>query len=267
MLRLVEPTAGEVLFGGVDLAQLRRAELRPRRKDVQIIFQDPYSSLNPRMRIMETLEEGMAALGIGAGHEERQARIDALLGEVGLGPEVKLRYPHEFSGGQRQRIAIARALSVEPRLIVCDEPTSALDVSVQAQILNLLKELQRKKGLAYLFITHNISVIEFLAHEVAVMYLGRIVERGGVEEVLSSPKHPYTRALLSAVPVMEAATKREVIRLQGELPSPVSPPAGCHFHPRCPDAFAQCSKAYPASARFTASHSAACHLYAVKPEA
>jgi len=261
MLRLVEPTSGEVLFDGTDLAQLRRAELRPRRKDVQIIFQDPYSSLDPRMRVLETLEEGMAALGIGAGREERQARIDALLGEVGLGPEVKFRYPHEFSGGQRQRIAIARALSVEPRLIVCDEPTSALDVSVQAQILNLLKELQRKKGLAYLFITHNISVIEFLAHEVAVMYLGRIVERGGVEEVLSSPKHPYTRALLSAVPVMDPATKREVIRLQGELPSPVSPPAGCHFHPRCPEAFAQCSKAYPASARFTGTHAANCHLY------
>jgi len=261
MLRLVEPTAGTVLFDGTDLTRLARAELRPRRKDVQIIFQDPYSSLNPRMRIMETLEEGMAALGIGAGREERQARIDALLGEVGLGPEVKVRYPHEFSGGQRQRIAIARALSVEPRLIVCDEPTSALDVSVQAQILNLLKELQRRKGLAYLFITHNISVIEFLAHEVAVMYLGRIVERGGVEEVLSSPKHPYTRALLSAVPVMDPATKRKVIRLQGELPSPVSPPAGCHFHPRCPEAFALCREAYPDTARFTATHSAACHLY------
>jgi len=265
LLRLVEPTAGEVLFDGVDLAQLRRAELRPRRKDVQIIFQDPYSSLNPRMRVMETLEEGMVALGIGAGREERQARIDALLGEVGLGPEVKFRYPHEFSGGQRQRIAIARALSVEPRLIVCDEPTSALDVSVQAQILNLLKELQRKKGLAYLFITHNISVIEFLAHEVAVMYLGRIVERGGVAEVLSSPKHPYTRALLSAVPVMEAATKREIIRLQGELPSPVSPPAGCHFHPRCPDVFAPCRQEYPGKSDFSRTHSAHCHLYAAGP--
>jgi len=265
MLRLVEPTAGEVLFDGADLARLPRAELRPRRKDVQIIFQDPYSSLNPRMRIMETLEEGMAALGIGAGREERQARIDALLGEVGLGPEVKLRYPHEFSGGQRQRIAIARALSVEPRLIVCDEPTSALDVSVQAQILNLLKELQRKKGLAYLFITHNISVIEFLAHEVAVMYLGRIVERGGVAEVLSSPKHPYTRALLSAVPLMDPATKREVIRLQGELPSPVSPPAGCHFHPRCPEVFAPCRVAYPGTSRFSPTHSTHCHLYPADP--
>ena len=264
ILRLVEPTAGEVLFEGTDLVRLARAEMRPRRKDLQIIFQDPYASLNPRMRVMETLEEGMAALGIGAGREERQARIDALLADVGLAPELKLRYPHEFSGGQRQRIAIARALSVEPRLIVCDEPTSALDVSVQAQILNLLKELQRKRGLAYLFITHNISVIEFLAHEVAVMYLGRIVERGSVEEVLSGPKHPYTRALLSAVPVIEPATRREVIRLEGELPSPVSPPAGCHFHPRCPEAFARCREAYPDAARFTASHSAACHLYVEK---
>ncbi len=262
ILRLVEPTSGAVLFDGADLARLGRAELRPRRKDVQIIFQDPYASLNPRMRVMEALEEGMAALGIGAGREERQDRIDALLGDVGLARDLKFRYPHEFSGGQRQRVAIARALSVEPRLIICDEPTSALDVSVQAQILNLLKALQRKRGLAYLFITHNISVIEFLAHEVAVMYLGRIVERGSVEEVLAGPKHPYTRALLSAVPVMDPATKRNVIRLQGELPSPVSPPAGCHFHPRCPDAFARCREAYPDSARFTVSHSTACHLYA-----
>jgi len=261
ILRLVEPTDGAVRFDGVDLARIGRAELRPHRKHAQIIFQDPYASLNPRMRILETLEEGMTALGIGAGRGERQARIDTLLGEVGLDPDVKLRYPHEFSGGQRQRIAIARALTVEPRLIICDEPTSALDVSVQAQILNLLKALQRKRGLAYLFITHNISVIEFLAHEVAVMYLGRIVERGNVEEVLAGPKHPYTRALLSAVPVMDPATKRDVIRLQGELPSPVSPPAGCHFHPRCPEAFARCRQAYPENARFTASHAAACHLY------
>jgi peptide/nickel transport system ATP-binding protein len=261
ILRLVEPTSGEVLFDGTDLARLRRAELRPRRKEVQIIFQDPYSSLNPRMRVMETLEEGMASLGVGGGRTERQARVDALLADVGMEPEMKLRYPHEFSGGQRQRIAIARALSVEPRLIVCDEPTSALDVSVQAQILNLLKSLQQTKGLAYLFITHNISVVEFLAHEVAVMYLGRIVERGRVEEVLSAPRHPYTRALLSAVPVMDPGTRREVIRLRGELPSPVSPPAGCHFHPRCPEALARCRESYPGIARFTASHTAACHLY------
>jgi len=265
ILRLVEPTSGAVLFDGADLARLGRAELRPRRKDVQIIFQDPYASLNPRMRVMEALEEGMAALGIGAGREERQDRIDALLGDVGLARDLKFRYPHEFSGGQRQRVAIARALSVEPRLIVCDEPTSALDVSVQAQILNLLKALQRKRGLAYLFITHNISVIEFLAHEVAVMYLGRIVERGSVEEVLAGPKHPYTRALLSAVPVMDPATKRDVIRLQGELPSPVSPPAGCHFHPRCPEVFAPCRVAYPGTSTFRPTHSTHCHLYPADP--
>ena len=261
VLRLVEPTGGSVMFEGADLARLARGELKRRRKDVQIIFQDPYSSLNPRMRVMETLEEGMAALGLGAGRDERQLRVDALLAEVGLDPEMKYRYPHEFSGGQRQRIAIARALSVEPRLIVCDEPTSALDVSVQAQILNLLKELQRRKGLAYLFITHNFAVIEFLAHEVAVMYLGRIVEHGSVDEVLAAPRHPYTRALLSAVPVADPAASREVIRLQGDLPSPVNPPAGCYFHPRCPAALARCRESYPDTARFTASHAAACHLY------
>ena len=265
ILRLVEPTGGAVMFDGADLARLARSELRPRRKDVQIIFQDPYSSLNPRMRVMETLEEGMAALGVGGGRVERQARVDALLKEVGLDADVKYRYPHEFSGGQRQRIAIARALSVEPRLIVCDEPTSALDVSVQAQILNLLKDLQRRKGLAYLFITHNISVIEFLAHEVAVMYLGRIVEHGAVDEVLGAPRHPYTRALLSAVPVVDQATKREVIRLQGDLPSPVDPPSGCHFHPRCPAAFAPCPTTYPGTSRLSATHETRCHLYPQKP--
>jgi peptide/nickel transport system ATP-binding protein len=196
VLRLIDPTSGEVMFAGEDFAKLGRTELRTRRRYAQIIFQDPYSSLNPRMRVAETIEEGMAALGIGRDRHERQARIDTLLNEVGLSPEAKYRYPHEFSGGQRQRIAIARALAVEPQLIVCDEPTSALDVSVQAQILNLLKGLQEKKGLAYLFITHNISVIEFLAHEVAVMYLGRIVEQGTVEDVLEDPKHPYTRELL-----------------------------------------------------------------------
>ena len=264
ILRLVEPTGGEVLFDGVNLAQLKHGELRARRKHVQIIFQDPYSSLNPRMRIAETLEEGMASLDIGRDRAERQARIDRLLTEVGLSPDIKYRYPHEFSGGQRQRIAIARALSVEPQLIICDEPTSALDVSVQAQILNLLKELQQKKGLAYLFITHNISVIEFLAHEVAVMYLGRIVEHGEVDEVLGNPKHPYTRALLSAVPVVDQGTKREVIRLHGDLPSPVNPPEGCHFHPRCPAAFARCREAYPEKSGFSATHWTRCHLYSEK---
>jgi peptide/nickel transport system ATP-binding protein len=213
------------------------------------------------MRIAETLEEGMAALGVGGNAIERQRSIDALLNEVGLSPEIKYRYPHEFSGGQRQRIAIARALTVEPQLIVCDEPTSALDVSVQAQILNLLKELQRKKGLAYLFITHNMSVIEFLAHEVAVMYLGRIVEQGTVDEVLSDPKHPYTRALLSAVPVIDRESRREVIRLQGDLPSLVVPPAGCHFQPRCPVARPVCAQRYPDVISLSGGRQVACVLY------
>jgi len=261
ILRLIEPTAGKVVFDGEDLAKLNRSELRARRRHAQIIFQDPYASLNPRMRVAETIEEGMAALGIGKDRIGRQARIDALLAEVGLPPEAKYRYPHEFSGGQRQRIAIARALAVEPRLIICDEPTSALDVSVQAQILNLLKELQSRKRLAYLFITHNIAVIEFLADEVAVMYLGRIVEYGSVEEVLETPRHPYTRALLSAVPVIEKTTKREVIKLQGDLPSPVNPPQGCHFHPRCAQALPQCKQVYPEETAFSATHSARCHLY------
>ena len=261
ILRLVEPTAGEVRYEGIDVLSLPRSDMRARRRHAQIVFQDPYSSLNPRMRIMETLEEGMTALGIGADRAERQARIDRLLGEVGLAPEVKFRYPHEFSGGQRQRIAIARALAVEPQLVICDEPTSALDVSVQAQILNLLESLQGAKGLAYLFITHNISVIEFVADEVAVMYLGRIVERGTVHEVLEHPQHPYTRVLLSAVPVLERESGREIIRLQGDLPSPVNPPSGCHFHPRCPSAMPQCRVTYPGNARLSATHSARCHLY------
>ena len=261
ILRLIDPTGGRVLFAGEDLARLTRAELRAKRNQMQIIFQDPYASLNPRMRVAEIIDEGMAALGIGAGAADRARRIDDLLVEVGLAPEMKLRYPHEFSGGQRQRIAIARALSVEPRLIVCDEPTSALDVSVQAQILNLLKSLQDKKGLAYLFITHNIAVVEFLAHDVAVMYLGRIVETGTVEDVLKSPRHPYTRALLSAVPMVDPAARREIIRLKGDLPSPVHPPGGCHFHPRCPQAMPECAERYPQRSTLTASHAVNCHLY------
>jgi len=261
LLQLLPLTGGRVLFEGEDLASLSARRLRARRKDVQIIFQDPYASLNPRMRVMEIVEEGMAALRIGASEAERRQRVDALLEQVGLAPDMKLRYPHEFSGGQRQRIAIARALAVEPKLIVCDEPTSALDVSVQAQILNLLKDLQTRLGLAYLFITHNISVVEFLAHEVAVMYLGRIVEKGTVEEVVGSPRHPYTQALLSAVPSIDAATRREVIRLQGELPSPSNPPAGCHFHPRCPRAMPDCRKAYPEEVALSGTHGVRCLLY------
>ena len=268
ILQLILPTAGEVIFDGVELTKLRERELRARRNDFQIIFQDPYSSLSPRMRVADILAEGMSALGVESGSAARSRRVDELLDQVGLPQDARDRYPHEFSGGQRQRIAIARALAVRPRLIICDEPTSALDVSVQAQILNLLKRLQLELGLSYLFITHNIAVVEYLAHEISVMYLGRIVEHGAAEEVLHAPKHPYTEALLSAVPRIEGG--REVIRLSGESPSPVNPPAGCHFHPRCPAAFAPCRESYPDSARFTATHTVACHLYpaaAVKRDA
>ncbi len=261
LLRLVEPTDGQVMYGGEDFLALDRAALRRQRRHIQIIFQDPYASLNPRVRIGDALEEGMLALGVGGDWQERQASLDALLMEVGLSPEIKGRYPHEFSGGQRQRIAIARALSVQPQLIVCDEPTSALDVSVQAQILNLLKRLQREKGLAYLFISHNMSVIEYMADEVAVMYLGRVVERGTVEEILRTPKHPYTQALLSAVPVADPRAERPVIQLEGDLPSPVHPPQGCHFHPRCNAVLPRCGREFPENHGFSASHSTYCHLY------
>jgi len=260
LLRLVEPTAGRVLVDGEDFLALRRRELRRRRRDVQIIFQDPYASLNPRVRIGDALEEGLLALGIGADAGWRQSHIDGLLAEVGLAPDVKARYPHEFSGGQRQRIAIARALAVEPKLIVCDEPTSALDVSVQAQILNLLKRLQRERGLSYLFISHNMAVIEYMADEVAVMYLGRVVEQGLVAEVLRAPRHPYTRALLAAVPVADPRQQRAAIRLTGDLPSPLDPPAGCHFHPRCPVALPQCRVDYPGAKSWSATQTAFCHL-------
>ncbi len=259
LLQLIRPTSGRVTFDGVELTALRGDALRRRRGDFQIVFQDPYASLNPRMRVADILEEGRNALGVRKSPAEERRHIDELLNQVGLDPSARERYPHEFSGGQRQRIAIARALAVKPRLIVCDEPTSALDVSVQAQILNLLRKLQQEMGLAYLFITHNLAVVAYLADEVAVMYLGRIVEHGTVAEVLETPKHPYTLALLSAIPAIEGG--RERIRLQGELPSPVSPPSGCHFHPRCPRAEARCRAAYPARTALSATHSVRCFLY------
>jgi oligopeptide/dipeptide ABC transporter ATP-binding protein len=262
ILRLIEPIEGAVRFNSENFIALKGRDLRRRRADIQFIFQDPYSSMNPRMMIADIIEEGMIAQRIGKTRAEHEARVDELLQQVGLRPEeVKYRYPHEFSGGQRQRICIARALAVNPKLIICDEPTSALDVSVQAQILNLLKELQNRLGLAYLFITHNLAVVEYLAHYVAVMYLGRIVEQGTVDEILEQPKHPYTRALLSAVPVIDPITKREVIRLTGDLPSPADPPAGCHFHPRCPKAMPKCREIYPPAIAFSATHSAKCILY------
>jgi peptide/nickel transport system ATP-binding protein len=260
ILQLIRPTAGSVRFDDVELTQLAGEALRKRRSDFQFIFQDPYSSMNPRMMVGDIVEEGMAAQGIGNSKIERRARVDQLFEQVGLSPEHTQRYPHEFSGGQRQRICIARALAVDPQLVICDEPTSALDVSVQAQILNLLKELQNTLGLSYLFITHNLSVVSYLADRVAVMYLGRIVEEGPVARVLEDPQHPYTRALLSAVPDIEPDSGREVIRLAGDLPSPSSPPTGCHFHPRCPQAMPQCTQAYPDN--FGApGHPVRCFLY------
>jgi peptide/nickel transport system ATP-binding protein len=259
ILQLLPEARGEVSFEGTRLDALRGEALRRRRADFQIVFQDPYASLNPRMRVLDILEEGVRALdAAGAQHADRMLR---LLDQVGLARDARHRYPHEFSGGQRQRIAIARALAVNPKLIVCDEPTSALDVSVQAQILNLLKQLQRDLGLAYLFITHNIAVVEYLAHEVAVMYLGRIVERGTVDQVLRTPRHPYTQALLSAVPTLDRTGASKIIRLQGELPSPADPPPGCHFHPRCPQAMAECRLKYPDPVRLGDGHEVSCLLY------
>jgi peptide/nickel transport system ATP-binding protein len=261
MLQLVRPTAGRVMFDGQELTRLSDSRLRPLRRQFQIVFQDPYASLDPRMLVGEILEEGMRAQGIVGDAEARAARVHELLEHVGLPSEARGRYPHEFSGGQRQRISIARALAVEPRLIVCDEPTSALDVSVQAQILNLLKGLQDELALSYLFITHNISVVEYLAHEVSVMYLGRIVEHGSVEDVLAAPKHPYTQALLSAVPTIDVKTRRQVIRLAGDIPSPSNPPVGCHFHPRCPQAMSSCRDQYPGTTSLNKTHRVRCHLY------
>ncbi len=261
ILQLIRPTAGSVRFDGVELTALRGRALRARRRDFQIVFQDPYASMNPRMRVGEIVEEGMAALGLVADRAARRRRVAELLAQVGLSEPALSRYPHEFSGGQRQRICIARALAVDPRLIVCDEPTSALDVSVQAQILNLLKGLQDRLGLSYLFITHNLSVVSYLADEIAVMYLGRIVEHGPVSAVLAAPRHPYTEALLAAVPTLEAGAHRPVIRLEGDPPSPVDPPPGCHFQPRCPRAMPVCRERYPVGTVVGAGHEVRCHLY------
>ena len=264
ILQLIPPTDGAVRFNGVELTSLGARELRRQRGELQIIFQDPFSSMNPRMMVTDIIEEGMITQGIGGSATERAARVDQLLKQVGLSAELKHRYPHEFSGGQRQRICIARALAVEPKLIVCDEPTSALDVSVQAQILNLLKDLQDELGLAFLFITHDLSVVEYLAHEVAVMYLGRIVEQGSVEEVLNNPLHPYTQALLAAVPSIEASTEgveRKVLKVEGEMPSPVNPPSGCHFHPRCPLVMDECRREYPSQRTLEGTHVTRCFLY------
>ena len=261
ILQLIKPSNGSVSFEGEELTRMSRGSLRHKRSDFQIIFQDPYSSMNPRMLVGDIIAEGLRTQSGALDAPARRRRVDELLARVGLPTESADRYPHEFSGGQRQRISIARALAVNPKLIVCDEPTSALDVSVQAQILNLLKELQRDMGISYLFITHDISVVAYLAHEVAVMYLGRIVEYGTVDTILEDPAHPYTQALLSAVPTIDTAQQRQVIRLAGDIPSASNPPSGCHFHPRCNRSMAICADRYPVQTRLGGDHLANCHLY------
>ena len=249
ILQLITPTAGRVRLDGRDLVALA-----PR--DVQMVFQDPFGSLNPRLRVGDIIAEGMRALGVPAD----AGAIGDLLAQVGLEAGMASRYPHEFSGGQRQRIAIARALAVNPRLVICDEPTSALDVSVQAQIIALLRDLQARRGLAYLFITHNISVVDYLAHDVAVMYLGRIVEQGSVDEVLRGARHPYTQALLAAVPRIDGSSGERLL-VPGDPPSPARPPPGCHFHPRCPKAMERCRAVYPGVSTLAGTHRLRCHLY------
>jgi peptide/nickel transport system ATP-binding protein len=244
-LRLVEPQAGRVLFEGTDLLGLDRRALHPYRQKLQIVFQDPMASLDPRMRVRDIVAEGLEAFGIGGSDAERTERVAGLLRRVQLDPAQMWRYPHEFSGGQRQRLCVARALALSPRLLVCDEAVSALDVSIQAQILNLLRDLQDELGLAYLFITHDLGVVRYLAHDVAVMYLGQIVEQGETRRLFEDPRHPYTRALLSAVPSADPARRASRVRLQGDVPSPARPPAGCRFHTRCPEAFARCSQEAP----------------------
>ncbi len=245
ILRLESPQKGEVLFEGRDLLSLDGPAMRAARQWVQIIFQDPNASLDPRMRIRDQIAEGMRSFGIGANEADRTDRVVSMLERVQLDAAAMDRYPHEFSGGQRQRICIARALAVEPRLIVCDESVSALDVSIQAQVLNLLRELQEELGLSYLFITHDLSVVKYLAQEVAVMYLGEIVERGPTERIFASPAHPYTQGLLAAIPSIDPARRGGTPPVLGDVPSPSDPPPGCHFHTRCPSVMGRCRRDSP----------------------
>ena len=260
VIKLVEPTSGRIVFEGDDIAGLSGRELRARRRRFQMIFQDPYSSLDPRFSVADTIGEALDIHGLAKDATARHQRIGTLLKDVGLDPSHAQRYPHEFSGGQRQRIGIARALAVEPRLIVCDEPVSALDVSVQAQIINLLQDLQGERGIAYLFVAHDLAVVEHISRRILVMYLGRIVEDGDAKSVCRSPKHPYTQALLSAVPVVDPDFKRQRVLLGGDVPSPIHPPAGCPFHPRCPVGEARCKTEVPPLREIEPNRRAACHL-------
>jgi len=260
VIRLIEPTDGQIVFEGEDLTRLNGAALRAHRRKFQMIFQDPYSSLNPWAKIESIIGEALDIHRLAPHRAARRQRVEQLLQDVGLDPAHAQRHPHEFSGGQRQRIGIARALAVEPRLIVCDEPVSALDVSVQAQIVNLLRDLQQQRGLAYLFVAHDLAVVRHISRRILVMYLGRIVESGPARSICQSPKHPYTQALISAVPVVDPDSKRSRITLACDVPSPIHPPAGCHFHPRCPVAEARCKTEAPALRELAPGHWASCHL-------
>jgi oligopeptide/dipeptide ABC transporter ATP-binding protein len=259
VLRLIEPTSGSVKVEGREITGLSKAEMRPYRREMQIVFQDPFSSLNPRMTAGDIVGEPLQVHGV-TRRRERQEQVSALFARVGLRPAQMSNYPHQFSGGQRQRIGIARALALGPKLIVGDEPVSALDVSIQAQVINLLQDLQRERRLSYLFISHNLAVVEHISHRIAVMYLGRIVEQADTRAIFTRGQHPYTEALLSAVPVPDPAIKRKKRVLQGDVPSPVNPPSGCHFHTRCPYAVARCKVEVPLLREIAPGHHVSCHL-------
>jgi oligopeptide/dipeptide ABC transporter, ATP-binding protein, C-terminal domain len=258
LLRLIEPTSGEALLDGVDLFRLKGRELKRMRRKIQMVFQDPHSSLNPKKRIGDIVEEALIIHKIG-NKQERMARVMALLKKVGIREDQYFRFPHEFSGGQRQRIGIARALAVNPSIMVLDEPVSALDVSIQSQVLNLLQELQEEFQVAYLFISHDLSVVRHISDRIGVMYLGHLLEMAPTDELFAHPQHPYTRALLSAIPIPDVKRRRERILIQGEVPSPIHPPSGCVFHTRCPYAMEICKKKVPVS-KISGEHSVACHL-------
>ena len=260
ILRLLEATEGEIWFEGKNLIELGKRELREMRKEMQIIFQDPYASLNPRMTVADIVGEPMDIHNLASNKKERNEKVADILDTVGLGPEYMKRYPHEFSGGQRQRIGVARALAVDPSLIIADEPVSALDVSIQAQVINLMQDLQNEFDLTYLFIAHDLSVVKHISDRVAVMYLGKIVELADKKALFDDPKHPYSQSLLSAIPIADPTYEKERIILEGDVPSPVNPPSGCRFHPRCPYAMDVCSEVEPEFKDYGDGHFAACHL-------